>query len=88
MNTRAKVTAAAAAAIVLASGGAAVATTDHAAAPAAHQVTYRLDNAACNALQEGYAAGDVETWLQRQYRQGAYAASAITVHAVDRGCGR
>lgn len=86
MGTKLKIAAAAAAVIALASGGTAVATS-HPAHATPH-VTYRLDNAACNALAEGYRPTQIATWLQRQYGAGPYAAEAITVHAVDRGCGR
>ena len=87
MGTKFKVAAAVAAVVALASGGTAVATSQSPQEPAPH-VTYRLDNAACNALAEGYRQTQIATWLQRQYGAGPYAAEAITVHAVDRGCGR
>lgn len=75
-------------AALLAGGGAAAAASTHHADATTPHVTYRIDNAACNALREGYRADDVISWLQSQYGQSAYAASAVTVHAVDRGCGR
>lgn len=87
MSKRTRIVAAVAGGLVLVGGGTAAAAASHRTDPQPH-ISYRIDNAACNALREGYRAGDVIGWLQTQYHQSAYAASAVTVHAVDAGCGR